>query len=216
LDLPALLAKHRDRGADVTLHLLQVADPRAFGCVPTDAAGWVTAFLEKTADPPTNQINAGCYVFSREMLESIPAGQVVSVERDTFPRLVAESRLAAVATDDYWLDAGRPELYLRANLDLISGARRRPAGEAAVAAGAIVHETAQVVDSVVADGVVVGAGSVVRGSLLLAGARVGGEASVVDSIVAGGVGASASVESAVIGAGEAVPAGSELRGMMGR
>ena len=45
---------------------------RAFGCVPTDDDGRVTAFLEKTEDPPTDQINAGCYVFRREVIEAIP------------------------------------------------------------------------------------------------------------------------------------------------
>src|SRR6201988_2735549 len=64
-DLLALLDTHERNTADVTLHLVRVGDPRAFGCVPTNADGRVTAFLEKTQDPPTDQINAGCYVFRR-------------------------------------------------------------------------------------------------------------------------------------------------------
>ena len=54
---------------------MRVGDPRAFGCVPTDSDGVVTAFLEKTQDPPTDQINAGCYVFKREVIERIPKGR---------------------------------------------------------------------------------------------------------------------------------------------
>ncbi|MGV7637522.1 nucleotidyltransferase family protein, partial [Mycobacterium kansasii] len=73
---------------DVTMHLVRVPDPRAFGCVPTDATGRVTAFLEKTQDPPTDQINAGCYVFKRSVIEEIPAGRPVSVEREVFPALL--------------------------------------------------------------------------------------------------------------------------------
>ena len=72
MDLEGILTTHHDKDADVTMHLLNVADPRAFGCVPTDSNGRVTAFLEKTEDPPTNQINAGCYVFKRSVIESIP------------------------------------------------------------------------------------------------------------------------------------------------
>lgn len=87
-DLTAVLDTHVAKDADVTMHLVRVADPRAFGCVPTDREGRVQAFLEKTEDPPTDQINAGCYVFRRELIESIPAGRAVSVERDTFPRLL--------------------------------------------------------------------------------------------------------------------------------
>src|SRR6478752_3187666 len=71
-DLGQLLTFHHESAADVTLHLVRVADPRAFGCVPTDGDGAVTAFLEKTQDPPTDQINAGCYVFKREIIDTIP------------------------------------------------------------------------------------------------------------------------------------------------
>ena len=78
--------------ADVTLHLVRVGDPRAFGCVPTDDDGRVTAFLEKTQDPPTDQINAGCYVFEREIIDRIPRGREVSVEREVFPALLSDRR----------------------------------------------------------------------------------------------------------------------------
>ena len=69
-DLGQLLDYHHQQQADLTLHLVRVSDPRAFGCVPTED-GRVTAFLEKTEDPPTDQINAGCYVFSREIIDRI-------------------------------------------------------------------------------------------------------------------------------------------------
>src|SRR6478735_7196863 len=90
VDLGAVLATHERTEAQVTLHLTRVEDPRAFGCVPTDADGRVTAFLEKTQDPPTDQINAGCYVFKREIIEQIPEGRPVSVEREVFPSLLAD------------------------------------------------------------------------------------------------------------------------------
>ena len=67
-DLGAILDTHHAGEADVTLHLVRVPDPRAFGSVPTDEDGRVLAFLEKTEDPPTDQINAGCYVFNREII----------------------------------------------------------------------------------------------------------------------------------------------------
>lgn len=83
-DLRGILRTHEEKNADLTMHLVRVSDPRAFGCVPTDANGQVTAFLEKTEDPPTDQINAGCYVFKKDLITSIPAGRNVSVERETF------------------------------------------------------------------------------------------------------------------------------------
>ena len=81
------------RRAAVTLHLTEVDDPSRFGCVPTDEDGRVTAFLEKTPNPVTNRINAGCYVFTRSVIDPIPAGQVVSVERETFPGLIKAGAL---------------------------------------------------------------------------------------------------------------------------
>src|SRR5262249_40096240 len=53
-------------------HLAAVPAPAAFGCVPTDENGRVTAFLEKPPTPPTNRINAGCYVFRRAVINTIP------------------------------------------------------------------------------------------------------------------------------------------------
>src|ERR1700722_3172202 len=87
-DLPAQVDLHRKKEAAVTLHLVPVDAPSRYGCVPTDASGRVTAFLEKTPNPVTNQINAGCDVFRRSVIDQIPAGQVVSVERETFPSLI--------------------------------------------------------------------------------------------------------------------------------
>ncbi len=74
-DLAAQLDLHSKAEAAVTLHLVEVADPARFGCVPTDSGGRVTAFLEKTANPVTNRINAGCYVFRRDVIGQIPAGR---------------------------------------------------------------------------------------------------------------------------------------------
>ena len=91
-DIGAQLALHAKHDAAVTLYLTEVDDARAFGCVPVDAQSRVTAFLEKMPEPVTNLINAGCYVFRRDVIDTIPYGQVVSVERETFPQLLVEWR----------------------------------------------------------------------------------------------------------------------------
>ena len=120
VDLQKLVATHRDGDADVTLHLTRVEDPRAFGSVPTDEHGRVTAFLEKSPEPVTDQVNAGCYVFRRSVLESIPAGRPVSVERETFPGLLAGGATVLAYVDStYWLDLGTPETFVRGCRDLV-------------------------------------------------------------------------------------------------
>ncbi|MDT7683940.1 MAG: mannose-phosphate guanylyltransferase, partial [Pseudonocardiales bacterium] len=121
-DLAAVVGTHRETEADVTLHLVRVPDPRAFGCVPTDADGRVQAFLEKTDDPPTDQINAGCYVFRREVIDSIPAGRPVSVERETFPGLLeAGARVSGHVDATYWRDLGTPFDLVDGSADLVLG-----------------------------------------------------------------------------------------------
>src|SRR6201988_1777334 len=121
-DLRALMNCHEGNGADVTLHLVRVGDPRAFGCVPTDADGVVTAFLEKTQDPPTDQINAGCYVFKREVIDRIPKGRTLSVEREVFPRMLSDGlRLCGYVDASYWRDVGTPEDFVRGSADLVRG-----------------------------------------------------------------------------------------------
>ena len=117
-----------NNGADVTLHLVRVGDPRAFGCVPTDADGVVTAFLEKTEDPPTDQINAGCYVFKREVIDRIPKGRALSVEREVFPRLLADGlKVCGYVDATYWRDMGTPEDFVRGSADLVRGIAPSPA-----------------------------------------------------------------------------------------
>ncbi len=195
-----LVAAHRAAGAEATIHLTPVADPSAFGVAEVDASGRILRFVEKPAPgtAPSNLINAGTYVFEPSVLERIPAGRPVSIEREVFPLVAEAGRFHAVATDDYWIDAGRPELYLKANLDLVSG--RRDEVCAAVEDGAIVDPTATVVDSVVGRGATIGRAASVTGSVVLPGAQIGDGATVEASIVAGSVGPASRLVRTVVGA----------------
>ncbi len=103
------------------------------------------------------------------MLDRIPAGRRVSIERATFPEMVADGSLFALHSDAYWIDAGTPATYLQAQLDLVDG--RRGEAEPAVAATAVVDDGAKIDHAVVMAGVVVEAGAVVRDSVVLPGAR---------------------------------------------
>lgn len=193
-DLGAQLTMHRATGAVATLHLVRVADARAYGCVPTDADSRVTAFLEKMPEPVTDQINAGCYVLARSVLEAIPAGRVVSVERETFPALLASAAVVMGYVDSaYWIDVGTPADYIRAGSDVVTGVVRSPAyegpiGPAYVMAGAIVDPSAVVCGgSTIGPGARVGRHAVVDGSVVMADAVIGEGAVVRRSAI--GVGA---------------------------
>lgn len=207
-DLAGQVAGMRASAADVSLHLVEVADPTAYGCVPTDDDGRVTAFLEKSAAPVTHQINAGCYVFSRSAVATIPAGEVVSLERETFPRLLATgSRVVGFLSGGYWADVGTPAALVQVSADLVRGRARSPAlpgpgGSALVDADATVHRSAHVGGgSAVGPGAQVGAEAVVDGSVLMSGAVVAAGARVTGSVLGPGarVGARTTLDGAAVG-----------------
>jgi NDP-sugar pyrophosphorylase family protein len=215
LDLGALVAFHMAKRAQATIHLTPVEDPSRFGVVQRDDEGRVLAFIEKPArhEAPTNLINAGSYVLEPEVLASIPAGRPVSIEREVFPALSRDGCLFAMPSDDYWLDMGTPEAYLRAHADLLGGRRPGPPapgarpggtgwwtmGDPAAAAAAAedaslgpatlvgrdvcVGAGATVARSSLGDGVTIEGGAVVDGAVVLAGARVGAGATVTASIL---------------------------------
>jgi mannose-1-phosphate guanylyltransferase len=219
-DLQAQLDLHRKAEAAVTLHLVEVPDPARFGCVPTDLDGRVTAFLEKTPHPVTRQVNAGCYVFTRRFIDAMPAGRVLSVERETFPDLIqAGQTVMGYLESAYWLDVGTPEAFVRGSCDLVLGELASPAmpgdcGEALLLPGASADPSAVLSGgTAVGTGSVVGAGACVDGSVIFDDVRVGAGASVTASVLGTGaqIGDGAVLHGVVIGAGAHIGGGNELR-----
>ncbi|MFI5505077.1 sugar phosphate nucleotidyltransferase [Corynebacterium kutscheri] len=218
-DLSAVLDSHKEKDADVTLHLVRVPDARAFGCVPTDENGRVTAFLEKTEDPPTDQINAGCYVFRRHLIGEIPAGRVVSVERDTFPRLLEEDRKVFGYVDQsYWRDMGTPADFIRGSSDMVRGIAPSPllrgrTGESLVDDSAGVKDGVLLLGgTVIGRGTEVGAGCRLDDTVVFDGVTIEPGAVIEDSIIASGaqIGANARIRGCVIGEGAIIGARCEL------
>jgi mannose-1-phosphate guanylyltransferase len=193
LDIAGLVKKWRDANADVALCLTRVEDPRAYGLVPTDANGQVLEFLEKPTTPEeivTDQINAGCYIFKRSVIDSIPSDRTVSVERETFPELLAADRMVIGVVDDgYWLDLGTPLAFAKGSADLVRGIAPSPllvgrTGEALIESTAKVDASAKVDGGTyVGNGAVIGAGAVVSGSVIFADVEIGSGSQVTNSIV---------------------------------
>jgi mannose-1-phosphate guanylyltransferase len=182
-NLSEQIRQHEAHDADITLHLTQVADARAFGCVPTDSDGRVTAFLEKMENPVTNQINAGCYVFNPRVISTIPLDTVVSVERETFPELVAKgAKVFGYVESAYWLDIGTPRALLKASIDIV-----KRSGDFLAMPGSIIDPTAVITGgSCIGPDSSVGAGAVIDGSIVEAGCVIGPNATITDSFVATG------------------------------
>ncbi len=222
LDLRAMIQYHKKKGGVGSLHLIEVEDPSAFGCVVHDADGAISAFIEKPppGTAPGNDINAGTYLLEREVLDAIPAGRPVSIERETFPQLIAAGKkLYAHVTNDYWIDLGRPENYLTAHRDVLAGImpllvepgitgegvaglrdRRGIVAPVHLDAGTTIDPTATVGPNVVLGRAChVEAGAVIRESVLWDDVRIGPRATVEESILASGV---------CVGSGAKVGAGS--------
>jgi mannose-1-phosphate guanylyltransferase len=218
-DMAAQLDLHRRRDAAVTLHLVEVEDARAFGCVPTDSHARVTGFFEKSPDPVTNRINAGCYLFTRRVIDQIPAGRPVSVERETFPGLLAANALVLGYVENaYWLDVGTPRAFVKGSADVVRGVLASPAlpgpvGESLIAADAIVAASAEVSGGSAIGAIArVGAGAQVEGSVVADGVRIGAGAVVVRSLIGkrASIGAHCTLTDAVIGDGAKIGSGNEL------
>ena len=186
-DLDAQFKSHESNGADVTLYLTQVEDARAYGAVELDDSGRVLAFNEKMENPPTNIINAGCYIFNREVIAAIPFGKVISVERETFPQLLSSgAKVFGFIDKSYWLDIGTPAALLKASRDLVSEMNKEflslpestIASDAKVTGGSVIgrrsriENLAQVDGSVIGDGAVVGAGARLKNCFVAEGFEV--------------------------------------------
>ena len=203
-DLAEQIRRHEANDADVTLHLTQVEDARAFGCVPTDSEGRVTAFLEKMDNPVTNQINAGCYVFNPRVISSIPLDTVVSVERETFPQLVSNgAKIYGYLENAYWLDIGTPKALLKASIDIVLRS-----GPGLVMPDAHVDSTAVITGgSCIGRGSSVGASTRIDGSIVEAGAVIGRDVDIQNSFVATGaiIADGAKIGSTFVTKGEILP-----------
>ena len=190
-DLAAQIQSHINNRADVTLYLTKVEDARAYGCVELIADNQVKSFLEKMENPVSNMINAGCYIFNRKVIDQIPANQVVSVERDTFPSFLSSGvKVYGYLDNSYWLDIGNPQALVKASADLITGmitsvATPKHSGDHLIAVGAQVSSSSIVnLGTVIESEVVVEGNCQISGSIIGKGAKIGANCKVINSIIA--------------------------------
>ena len=171
-DLTAQIKLHQTSFAAVTLHLVNVEDARPYGCVPFDETGRVTDFLEKMENPITNTINAGCYVFSPQVIQAIELGKVISVEREVFPQLLKNGKVVQAFVDNsYWLDMGTPKALLKGSQDYVGGKEfivgdnskistsAVISGSSAIGNNVTIGANVEISSSIIRDGVTIAEGS---------------------------------------------------------
>ncbi len=227
-DLGQIIAFHGARHAAATIALRAVERPHPFGVVVTDAEGRVQAWHEPTEEekrrlarnpgPKTGEvdyINAGIYVLEPEIVASIPSGRPVSIERETYPALIQErAPVFGLAPQGFWLDMGRPDQYLAANIAVLTGAVRTDVPFAAIGPGAQIAPDASL-DAATSVGANcrIGAGSTLLRCIILDNVAVGRHADLQELISDAGVTIGDEVTSrggAVLASGSVVERGSRL------
>jgi mannose-1-phosphate guanylyltransferase len=209
LDLGAQISQHESSGAIATLALARVEDPSPYGLVRLDGDNRVTAFIEKPAGDDRAEeplISAGAYVLERTVLDMIPSGRSVSIEREIWPQLIGNG-MYGYAASGYWLDIGSPAKYMQGTFDLIEGLIKsslatgmgadnisldpsakiagRVVGAALIGPEVEIAKGAQAGSLVVlGPGVRVGAGSRLERAIVLDGAEIGERCVLRDCVVA--------------------------------
>ena len=229
-DVEALTDFHLDHGATITFWLTSVRDFTQFGVLELSADGFVEEFLEKPSPDETSShlINAGIVMLDPGVLRRIPPDTFFSFERSLVPAMVRErEQIYGQFRGGYWLDTGRPHLYLEANRHVLE--RRlswTPKGQeveeglwfergvvceqvdvirpAAIGQNSFVEPGARLFGrTVIGQNVVVRRGARLEGCVLFDGAEVGPDAEVVNSIVCAGafIGAGTRLDGSIIGTG---------------
>jgi mannose-1-phosphate guanylyltransferase len=194
-DIAAQLDFHRRNQADATLHLIEVADARAFGCVPTDSNGKVLDFLEKMEHPITNAINAGCYIFNSSVISQIPEDTVVSIERETFPKLVESDRpVFGYNEQSYWLDIGTPAALFQGSRDFVGegflagtgsqiGEGSVITGGTSIGQGSTIGANCRITNSIIGDGVEIGDSCTISDSFILHNSQLAASSEIIGKYI---------------------------------
>jgi mannose-1-phosphate guanylyltransferase len=121
IDLERLTRMHEKMGADASITVFSVRDTRPFGLVTLDSDDRIVGFEEKS---PLNKgpgwINAGVYILNQSVIEMIPKGRAVSLEREIFPVLAKRGKLRGWKHSGFWYDIGKVQDYVTANMELLT------------------------------------------------------------------------------------------------
>jgi NDP-sugar pyrophosphorylase family protein len=210
LDLSAVVALHRDRGAIATLVLTPVDNPSAYGLVETNRDGWVERFIEKPGpdEITCNTINAGIYVLEPSVLKYMPKGEPYSFERGLFPTLLEQKeKVLSYVLDKYWIDIGTPAKYLEVHHDILSNKFASPrASEIPRSHGNIIdqdvtiREGARIQNSVIGKNCKISDGAQITDSVIWPGTTIDADARIDNAIVGKGcfIGRSAALRPGVV------------------
>ncbi|MGC9307436.1 MAG: sugar phosphate nucleotidyltransferase [Thermoplasmatota archaeon] len=206
LDFQQFIDFHRAKEATATISLWPVDDVSAFGVADVQPDGRITNFVEKPRpeEAPSKLINAGAYCLEPEVLDRIPAGEMISMENDIFPELIEDGRpFYGYRFDGFWIDVGRPSSYIDANVTLLE----RKKLPYYVGPGSSVDGTLKKCS--LGGNVSVALGATLERCVIYDDVEIGRDASLYNCIIGEGchIGDRATIHNAVVGDGEDITAG---------
>ena len=200
MDYDPMVSFHMDQQADLTIGVIHVPIEEAsrFGVLAINSKNRVTSFVEKPADPPSNLVNMGVYLFRREVLDQAlwtdrqDPDSAHDFGKNIIPKLIkSKARIFAFPYTGYWMDVGTVQSYWQAHMDMLS---TQPAlklysrewiihTRTEERAPARLPSNAHVYASMLCDGCYIGEGAIVESSVLSPGVVIRPGAVVRESIV---------------------------------
>jgi len=141
MDYGPMIAAHVEKGADITVGVVEVPRPtaREFGVLSVTEWNRVTQFTEKPAEPDTipgrgdtSLASMGIYVFNAALLEQLlvadahDATSAHDFGRNIIPGAIDKLQVFAYPFTDvktraqsYWRDVGTVDAYYEANIELV-------------------------------------------------------------------------------------------------
>lgn len=111
---------HRVKNAVISILLRKIKNAADYGCVKLDKQGKITSFDEKNSRNANCFINAGIYIFNKNIVSLMPEEKVFSLERDFFPAIIGNDCFG-YKKSGFFIDIGTPERYFKAKKYLIKG-----------------------------------------------------------------------------------------------
>ena len=214
MDYEVMLDFHKEHNADVTIAVMPVPmeEAKRFGIMITDGEGRITEFEEKPENPRSNLASMGIYIFNWKTLKEALIAKASQVALDFGKHVIPYchsngSPMYAYEFTGYWKDVGTLDSYWQANMELIdlvpefnlyeeywkiyTKSEIQPpqylAADSKVERSIIGEGTevyGEVYNSVIGCGVTIGAGTVVRDSIIMNHTKIGENCEMHKAIIA--------------------------------
>ena len=209
MDYSKLIEQHKQTGADLTIaaKIVPIEEASRFGILETDENLKINKFVEKPKEPKSNKASMGIYVFSTEaLIEAIESNKDIpdlDFGMHIIPNMIKTKNVYAYEYYDYWMDVGTYDSYLEANLELCDDTELFDqnwkiytksedlppvkVGKSATITTSLISNGCKidgnVEHSVLSPGVKVGAGTIIKNSVILNDVTIGENCKIENAII---------------------------------